>query len=201
MEEKSSDPQDSQTGTCCIASGFSLETITDIFKYRENGEEKSGRNGNTVDGRPSIMNDVNPSYQESQDTLISNTIAMTVGSGSQVASTCNVMGPTLHPEPECSEPYKCKYCDKTITQSGDLKMHQRTHTGVKPFKCKYCDKTFTSSSLLKRHGSTHTGVKSFKCKYCDKAFTQNGNLKTHEGTHTGVKPFKCKYCDKAFSSK
>ena len=76
-----------------------------FFKFREDDEEKSGRNGNTVDGHLSTtINDVNTSYQESQDTLISETIEMTVDSGPQVASTCNVVGSTLHSEQECSKP-------------------------------------------------------------------------------------------------
>ena len=72
---------------------------------------------NTVDEHPSTtINDVNTSYQESQDTHIFETIGMTVDSGSQVASAGNVMGPTLHPEQECSKPFKCKYCNKAFTQ-------------------------------------------------------------------------------------
>ena len=43
MEEKGSDPQERQT-SCCNTNGLTLETITDGVKYREDDEEKSGRN-------------------------------------------------------------------------------------------------------------------------------------------------------------
>lgn len=51
--------------------------------------------------------------------------------------------------------YKCQYCDKRFTQSGDQRIHERIHTGDKPFKCPFCPKTFRSIGNRKDHVATH----------------------------------------------
>ena len=39
--------------------------------------------------------------------------------------------------------------------------HERIHSGKKPFKCIYCNKTFTQSGSAKRHERSHTRDKPF----------------------------------------
>ena len=98
------------------------------------------------------------------------------------------------------KPFQCSFCQKAFQNSGNLKSHERIHTGEVPFGCKTCLKRFKTKFELKSHERIHTVEVPFECKACKKRFKQRGHLKKHQRIHTGEKPYKCNVCNKKFNS-
>lgn len=47
--------------------------------------------------------------------------------------------------------HTCKFCGKLYTRKYGLKIHIRTHTGLKPLECSYCPRRFSDPSNLNKH--------------------------------------------------
>ena len=83
------------------------------------------------------------------------------------------------------EPHVCFVCGKTFSRVGNLRIHQRCHTGEKPYGCLQCGRSFRQAGDLKKHKRVHTGEKPYYCQQCGKSFSRGENLKRHQKIHVG----------------
>uniref|UniRef100_A0AAZ3R4G1 C2H2-type domain-containing protein n=2 Tax=Oncorhynchus tshawytscha TaxID=74940 RepID=A0AAZ3R4G1_ONCTS len=99
------------------------------------------------------------------------------------------------------KPFSCTQCSMRFAQAGNLKRHQRVHTGEKPFSCTQCHMCFAQAGDLKRHQRVHTGERPYSCPECEKRFSHQHHLKMHLKIHTEARLFACTPCGKRFSDR
>ena len=93
-------------------------------------------------------------------------------------------------------PYGCGRSFKHATQKAIHV--RKAHTGERPFVCAHegCARAFHSSGDLKSHEKTHSGAREHVCGTCGKALSSRNALKVHErALHTLDRPFKCEVPD------
>lgn len=77
-------------------------------------------------------------------------------------------------EREVVNKHLCSYCGRSFSNSSNLTVHIRRHTGERPFSCEFCDARFPRSSDLQCHRRTHTGEKvKPKTRDCSSIYSSN----------------------------
>ena len=104
-----------------------------------------------------------------------------------------------HPQPGRKENI-CRECGMCFSRAHTLKIHLRTHSGVKPFKCDTCRKEFAQRSNLTAHQRTHTQYKPYKCQVCGVSYSSAKYRDIHMLSHGEVRPCECVVCGSTFSS-
>jgi len=73
----------------------------------------------------------------------------------------------------------CSFCGYKTNHTGQLREHQRKHTGEKPEICSFCNKGFSGKKTLEAHKRIHTGERPYKCKFCNLSYPQRTSVNCH----------------------
>lgn len=92
----------------------------------------------------------------------------------------------------------CDICGKNYITLSKLKVHLKSHSGLREYLCTECGKGFKTSSELKQHFTRHTGERKYHCPQCPAKFKTRGNLHAHRISHDPTKRHICPICGSTF---
>lgn len=64
-----------------------------------------------------------------------------------------------------------------------LTRHKLSHTGEKPHKCRHCDRSYAQTGDLRRHERFHVGNNIYDCQQCPEKFRFHSELQAHIRDH------------------
>ena len=98
--------------------------------------------------------------------------------------------------------FKCTVCNKTFTNKGNLKRHERGMHSDAVFQCQECTKFFKRRDMLQRHAKTHALSERLPCPSCPRSFLAKRNLDIHRRCDHPVSlraEYTCSLCHEMFS--
>ena len=75
--------------------------------------------------------------------------------------------------------FPCSICGLIFSKKLTMKLHKRTHEGVKTYQCELCHKLFFNENRFNTHKSSHKRGKQFQCTQCSKSFAFEAVMKAH----------------------
>ena len=151
--------------------------------------------GNMTGEDQEILDEINPEYQENDETLIYYACAMCPANFEKKSSLFGHFT-AMH---EKTTKLDCKICNSHFRFESMLKRHIKL-VHEKSFACILCEQSFEKKAQLKVHNKkVHEKTQIYDCEICNSHFRFENKFKSHmQIVHQNMKPFSCKSCMATF---